>query len=265
MAMSSTPLPFFEIFAGEETFLPEDSKTTECLGNESSFYWLITLDGLASYNELERPQFLKQGWVLAKQGPLARQLKSNQRWRILYLEGRNEFTINRLNYVTQQVGFIHQISPEAECVKLATQLVEKNNLDSWARSALAFRWFHAWLQEAKNAKAEVLRQLGEAPSADNPCRHITSIKSLASQLGYSPAYFSSILANKWNEKDTAQCLRRARMEYAARQLLETGLRIGELASELGYASDGSFIRAFRKHFGISPEKYRKTYAEISEN
>lgn len=262
--MSST-LPFFDILAAEETISSEGLKMSESLAIESYFYWIITLEGMASYTELERPQFLKQGCVLAKQGPLARQLKSNQHWRILYIAARNEFTINRMSYVAQQAGFIHQISPEAECVKLAMQLVAQNKLDSWARSALAFEWFHAWWEEAEHTKAEILRQLGEAPSADNPGQHITSIKSLATQLGYSPAYLSSLLANKWNEKDTAQCLRKARMEFAAKQLCETGLRIREIANELGYASDSSFIRAFRMHFGDSPEKYRKNHGSVSSN
>lgn len=48
----------------------------------------------------------------------------------------------------------------------------------------------------------------------------------------------------------------ARMEYAARQLAHTEIKIADLALEVGLQNLGHFYRAFEKHFGCTPRQYR---------
>lgn len=45
-----------------------------------------------------------------------------------------------------------------------------------------------------------------------------------------------------------------RMQHAQTLLLSGGLTIGETAAVVGYTSDSSFIRAFKRHYGCSPGK-----------
>ena len=48
---------------------------------------------------------------------------------------------------------------------------------------------------------------------------------------------------------------------AALSYLENGVRIKEIAGELNYSSSYSFSKAFKKHFGMSPQKYVQTLKE----
>ena len=46
---------------------------------------------------------------------------------------------------------------------------------------------------------------------------------------------------------------------AALELLAGKAKLSEIAETLGYSSGYSLSKAFKKHFGLSPEKYRKTF------
>lgn len=256
--MTAPPLVFFDIDGVCKSFSEDDVKSFQSF-NKHHFYWILTLEGVAIFSEQERPQLLKKGSLLVKEGPLVHQLKIHRRrspWKMLCLVGTNKFTVERMRHVIQQNGRFQQISLNSDCFKLAQQLVASSQMDPWDRSLLAFKWFHAWWLEAERSKYEILNQLEEIPNVSNPSWHITSLKSLADQLGYSPSYLSDILAKKW-KKSPARSLRKARLEYAAKRLRETSIRVGELSSELGYMSESSFVRAFRIYHGKPPEKYRK--------
>lgn len=47
-----------------------------------------------------------------------------------------------------------------------------------------------------------------------------------------------------------------RFQLAARQLRETKVTMAEIAGTVGYASDASFSRAFKRHVGVSPSEWR---------
>ncbi|CDT12409.1 helix-turn-helix transcriptional regulator [Vibrio coralliirubri] len=49
-----------------------------------------------------------------------------------------------------------------------------------------------------------------------------------------------------------------RMKVATTLLLNQSLSIDLVAAEVGYSNTPNFIRSFKKHFGITPLKYRKT-------
>jgi len=52
---------------------------------------------------------------------------------------------------------------------------------------------------------------------------------------------------------------RWRLNWAAKQLVETNKAIIEIAIGSGYNSDAAFCRIFSQRFGFSPSKYRKLY------
>lgn len=52
-------------------------------------------------------------------------------------------------------------------------------------------------------------------------------------------------------------LSRQKLERAKTLLLETDMRINDIAQTIGYASAAEFGRVWRRHFGISPSIYRK--------
>ena len=51
-------------------------------------------------------------------------------------------------------------------------------------------------------------------------------------------------------------LTQLRMNEAGRLLLKTNKKIYEVADDVGYTSSQSFIRAFKKYYGLTPDKFR---------
>jgi AraC-like DNA-binding protein len=51
-----------------------------------------------------------------------------------------------------------------------------------------------------------------------------------------------------------------RMSMAKKWLVETDLKISEIAEKAGYKIPQNFIRIFRKAEGITPGQYREQYA-----
>lgn len=50
-----------------------------------------------------------------------------------------------------------------------------------------------------------------------------------------------------------------KMAAACDRLINTGMRVSEVASSLGYDEHGNFSRAFSKEMGMSPSSYRRYY------
>jgi two-component system response regulator YesN len=50
-----------------------------------------------------------------------------------------------------------------------------------------------------------------------------------------------------------------RLSHAKRLLLETSLKIDDIAEKVGYLGRNSFIRIFKKYEGITPGKFRTSY------
>jgi YesN/AraC family two-component response regulator len=44
----------------------------------------------------------------------------------------------------------------------------------------------------------------------------------------------------------------------------SGIHVNELAAVIGYNSVNQFIKMFKKHMGITPARFRKTFKEIEE-
>ncbi len=80
---------------------------------------------------------------------------------------------------------------------------------------------------------------------------------LCRSIGYSREHVSRSFAAEYGESPK-QYFDRRRMNAAMAQLSD-GAKVGEIAERLGYASPYSFSRAFKKHFGLSPEHYRRTF------
>jgi len=74
--------------------------------------------------------------------------------------------------------------------------------------------------------------------------------------GYSPSRFRAIFQEEMGIQPFRYFLN-LRMKKASEDLLETVLPIKEISLKLGYSNVTHFNRAFSKHFGLSPGRYRK--------
>ncbi|MCB9647188.1 MAG: AraC family transcriptional regulator [Deltaproteobacteria bacterium] len=94
-----------------------------------------------------------------------------------------------------------------------------------------------------------LEAIHEDPSA------AWSVDALARCAGLSRSRFAVHFAAVLGESPM-QYVTRWRMNQAARLLREAGLSVGEVALRVGYESVPAFTRAFARHLGTTPARYR---------
>lgn len=82
------------------------------------------------------------------------------------------------------------------------------------------------------------------------------IEALARLAGVSLRQLDRLFVRLFGESPRA-CLRRLRLERAARQLRSTRRRILAIALDAGFDSHESFTRSFARRFGHNPADYRR--------
>lgn len=84
-----------------------------------------------------------------------------------------------------------------------------------------------------------------------------SLESVARVFGYSPAYLSRMF-QKYAMTNYKAYLQSVRVEYACKELMNTGHSIGEIAQNNGFPDGRAMSRAFRKKYGMLPGEYKRT-------
>lgn len=81
------------------------------------------------------------------------------------------------------------------------------------------------------------------------------IEDIARSMGMT----STVLARRLAREGASfrEVLLSRRMRAAERLLRDSRRPIGEIALDLGYAENASFTHGFRRHFGLTPEQYRR--------
>jgi AraC-like DNA-binding protein len=87
--------------------------------------------------------------------------------------------------------------------------------------------------------------------------HPWSVAELAAEAGMSRSPFAARFAKLAGEPPLAY-LSRWRAHVAARLLRETSLALGAIAARVGYESEASFSRAFRRVMEVAPGAYRRS-------
>ena len=82
-----------------------------------------------------------------------------------------------------------------------------------------------------------------------------SVESLCSHIHLSPTYFSTLFKRETGISFTAY-VTQVRMEEAVRLLRETDEKTYRIAGQTGYSDPNYFSYVFKKHFGVSPSKFR---------
>jgi len=82
-----------------------------------------------------------------------------------------------------------------------------------------------------------------------------TLERLAQDLGYSVSHLSALF-KKRTGISPIDYLIRVRMKRALHLLRSTDASIGEIAAEVGYSDVYYFGRLFKKHWGLSPSRYR---------
>lgn len=84
-----------------------------------------------------------------------------------------------------------------------------------------------------------------------------SLDSVADHFNISRSYLSRML-KKYTDKTFLGILVDARMHAAREMILENRYKINEIAEKVGYNDFSYFVQSFKKHYGITPNEYRKS-------
>jgi AraC-like DNA-binding protein len=91
---------------------------------------------------------------------------------------------------------------------------------------------------------------------ENYC-HDISLDDISGAVYLSPKYLSAIFKQETG-RTVFSYVTDLRMQKAAALLEEESIQVKDLAGQVGYNNVQSFIRFFKRTFGLTPAQYRKT-------
>lgn len=89
-----------------------------------------------------------------------------------------------------------------------------------------------------------------------------TLSSLAELFHYSEPHLCTLIRQNTGFTFT-ELIKKLRLADATNYLLNTNLKISEIADQIGYNSADHFSRVFRASFRISPQEYRKQHQDMS--
>lgn len=90
---------------------------------------------------------------------------------------------------------------------------------------------------------------------------LPSVSALADRAGYSVSHFRERFRSQYR-RSLGAYLRDLRMREAERLLRESNLPIKEISAQLGYSDPVAFHRAFVRHQGVTPARFRSQLPKI---
>jgi AraC family transcriptional regulator len=78
---------------------------------------------------------------------------------------------------------------------------------------------------------------------------------IADELGVHPAHLARVFRARYGES-VGEFTRRLRLQWAAQELAAADLPLAVLAVEAGFCDQSHFTRAFGRHYGVTPARFR---------
>ena len=94
---------------------------------------------------------------------------------------------------------------------------------------------------------------------DDHLNQALSLKELAQQMGYSPAYIGRCFKSAYGQTPY-QYLLSEKLEASQKLLSQTPIKVRQVASLFGFTDEFHFSNAFYKHFGYRPAYENRHYA-----
>lgn len=90
-----------------------------------------------------------------------------------------------------------------------------------------------------------------------------SLTKLSTVVHHSPTYLSR-LYKRMTGTMLSDYITKERMKKAQQQLAETSMKIGDIATHVGYEAAPQFNRSFKKMFKLTPQEYRDRFQTMQE-
>lgn len=123
--------------------------------------------------------------------------------------------------------------------------------------------FYQWLAEMLKQMQEQRKNRTKLDRVDQAVRYLNrhyaeplKMEQVAEMLECSPRYLNQLFQLQLNTSPS-RVLSQIRMEQALKLLVSTKGTLQEIAERVGYENGYTLSRYFKKHYGISPEFYRK--------
>ena len=91
---------------------------------------------------------------------------------------------------------------------------------------------------------------------ENYSDNALSLKQISLKFGFHETYISRLFKAEYGE-NLSGIIEKLRIEKACELIKNTDIKIGDIAEKVGYTSDLSFRRAFKKVTGMNPGEYRE--------
>lgn len=145
--------------------------------------------------------------------------------------------------------YLHQAHSSKELLEVKIEELMHNIFNLKNTRVLA-----SYLSSFANSKEQNIRQLMEENYASN-----LKLEEYAALCNMSLSSFKRVFKQLFHESPGVWINKR-KLQLASKLTLDSDKPINEIAFQCGFESDAHFNRSFKKHFGISPGKYRKSKA-----
>ena len=210
------------------------------------------LEGDVIYESAETRQYLKPGHLYA--------LPSTEPYHV-WRDKRKDFacTYLHVDFNKYRVSSLIELPVEEDSclagfVATVAAAIREERIELLEQLAEAFSFFFK-SHEGFVQNSQMLNQVQKYI-----VRHISeelTIEGLSQLFSYHPNYFIRLFRRETGYTPY-QYIVQQRMQYAVTQL-NKGLPNEEVCYACGYTDSSTFTRAFRKYYGVSPQKYRKGF------
>jgi AraC family transcriptional regulator len=91
-----------------------------------------------------------------------------------------------------------------------------------------------------------------------------TLTEIAREVGVSPSYLAQMF-HKHYFNTVGGYIRQLRLEFACREMVESNAPLCQIALAAGFSDQSHLTRMFRRRLGISPSKYRESFAGSNRN
>ena len=235
---------------GNTTVRPNWELNEEAPAGYSRIYYIIS--GELTYESAEERRIMKPGRLYA--------LPSTEPYRVRR-DPSMDFTCTYLHVVFSQYrvnGLIELEVPEDSClgelILTVQKAISEKRIELLERLAESFALFLKE-NECFVQNSQMLTRVQQFIFG-----HISeemTIERLSLLFNYHPNYFIRLF-RKETGYTPYQYIIQQRMQYAVTQL-NMGLPNDAVCYACGYTDSSTFTRAFRKYYGVAPQKYRKGF------